>query len=81
MDEKAVQGVIGSLLTARNDAKKQTATFSPNMKSTYQVVSVTGRTFVLGSEGISCVDHAVELFASNEVLGERFSLRIYQRQN
>ena len=43
------------------------------MKSTYQVVSVIGRTFVLGSEGISCVDHAVETICFDEVLGERFS--------
>jgi hypothetical protein len=73
MDEKALQGIIGSLLTARNDAKKQTATFNPNLKSTFQVVALPGGTFVLGSEGISCADHAVELIASDAVLGERFS--------
>jgi hypothetical protein len=72
MDEKALQGIIGSLLTARNDAKNQTATFNPDLKSTYQVVA-SGGTFVLGSEGISCSDHAVELIASDAVLGERFS--------
>ncbi len=73
MEEKPLQGVIGSLLTARNDAKKQTATFSLGMKGTFQVVSLGGKGFVLGSEGISCVDHAVDLIASDQVLGEHFS--------
>jgi hypothetical protein len=73
MDEKAIQGIIRSLLTARNDAKRQMATFSPDFKSTFQVVALPGGTFVLGSEGISCVDHAVELIASDRVLGEHFS--------
>ncbi len=73
MEEKPLQGVIGSLLTARNDAKKQTTAFSPGMKGTFQVVSLGGKSFVLGSEGISCVDHAVDLIAADEVLGEHFS--------
>jgi hypothetical protein len=73
LDEKAVQGVIGSLLMARNDAKKQTAAFSPDLKSTFQVVALPGGTFVLGSEGISCADHAVGLILSDGTFGERFS--------
>lgn len=73
MEEKTLQGVIGSLLTARNDAKKQTANFSPGMKGTFQVVSSGGKGFVLGSEGISCADHAVDLITADPVLGEHFS--------
>jgi len=77
MNDKALQGVIGSLLTARNDAKKQTASFtaSPSMmkKGTFQVVSSKGKGYVLGSEGISCVDHAIDLISSDPVLREHFS--------
>ena len=73
MDEKVVRGIIGSLLTARNDAKEQTATFSPEIKGTFRVVSREGKFFVLGPEGISCLDHAVDLIAADELLGEYFS--------
>jgi len=73
IDEKAVQSVIGSLLTARNNTKNHPLSLVGEFKDKYQLVSVPEGTFILGSEGISCIDHAVELITVDTVLGERFS--------
>jgi hypothetical protein len=73
MDDSVITGVIGSLMTARNDAKEHSITLLGELKETYQFVSVPEGTFVLGSEGISCIDHVVELITSDKLLGERFS--------